>query len=410
LLGRIEYQKGNFQGALQLFDGIHLSGLVQSMRFHASEKPSTRSHKKGKNQKPGTLSNFLHASSLLIEAIYLKAKSLQKLGALEGAVPFGFALVLRGLFLLVYVDSCLEVDVCMNGFADAADECKVVLELMEEAFPGGMPSTWGDTKMAMMVNKMSVLYPQLLAQAGDNDRAIPAYRQALLSCLSPNEDTLAALQKEFAVLLLYGGVDASPSPPGSRDGAYVPKSNTEEAILLLLLLLRRNILSQGVFDTSVLDHLSFALSVCGQSEVLAHQYEELLPGTMPRTDRWYNLALCYCGAGEDDRALNLLRKSLSPVERPNDLASLLLAASICAAQKDLAMEGVGYAQRALEQMSPELMYMKSRALHILGVAHGTQARVAASDSERVKLQLEALKALQVRHPTTFFFWSLKCLI
>lgn len=287
-----------------------------------------------------------------------------------------------------------------------------MLDLMEEAFPEGMPSTWGDTKVAMLVNKISVLYPQLLAQEGLNDRAVPAYRQALLSTWGPNENTLAALQKEFAILLLYGGVDASssiPSPPDSRDGGYVPKNNTEEAILLLLLLLRRNILSKGVFDHSVLDHLSFALSVCGQSAVLAHQYEELLPGTMTRTDRWYDLALCYCGAGEDDLALNLLRKSLSPVERPNDVASLLLAASMCAARKNLAMEGVGYAERALEQMSPELMYMKSRALHILGVAFGTQARVASSDSERGQLQHKAVEALQVCQSTAFFFCSLPVL-
>lgn len=288
-----------------------------------------------------------------------------------------------------------------------------MLDLMKEAFPGGMPSAWGDTKVAMLVNKMSVLYPQLLAQEGLNDRAIPAYRQALLSTWGLNEDTLAALQKEFAILLLYGGVDGSsstPSPPGSRDGGYVPKNNTEEAILLLLLLLRRNIMSRGVFDSSVLDHLSFALSVCGQSGVLAHQFEELLPGTLPRTGRWYNLALCYCGAGQDDLALNVLRKSLSPVERPNDVASLLLAGNICASQKALAMEAVGYAQRALELMSPELMYTKSRALHILGVAFGTQARVPSSDSERGKLQHGALKALQVRYSTAFFFWCFSCLI
>ncbi|KAG0557985.1 hypothetical protein KC19_11G170800 [Ceratodon purpureus] len=363
LLGRIEYQKGNFQGALQLFDGIHVSGLAQSIRFFASEKTVSRSHKKERKQKTGTSNNFLHACSLLIEAIYLKAKSFQKLGALE----------------------------------DAAHECKIVLDLMEEAIPGCMPNTWRDTKVAKLVSKMSILYPQLLAQEGLNDRAVPAYRQALLNTWDPSEETLAALQKEFAILLLYGGVDASssaPSPPDSRDGGYVPKNNTEEAVLLLLLLLRRNILSKGVFDHSVLDHLAFALSVCGQSGVLAHQYEELLPGTLARTDRWYNLALCYRGAGQDDLALNLLRKSLSPAERPNDVASLLLAANLCAARKEYAMEGVGYAKRALELMSPELLYMKSRALHILGVATGTQARVASSDSERGKLHHEAIEALQ----------------
>lgn len=86
MLGRIEYRKGNFQGALRLLEGIHLSGLAQSLRYFASERTSWH-HKKGKNQKPGTLKNFLHASSLLIEALYLKAKSFQKLGALEGACP-----------------------------------------------------------------------------------------------------------------------------------------------------------------------------------------------------------------------------------------------------------------------------------------------------------------------------------
>ena len=280
-----------------------------------------------------------------------------------------------------------------------------MLDLMEEAFPEGMPSTWGNSKVAILVNKMSILYPQLLAQEGLNDKAVPAYRQALLSTWGPNEDTLAALQKEFAILLLYGGVDASsstPSPPASRDGGYIPKSNTEEAILLLLLLLRRNILSRGVFDQSVLDHLAFALSVCGQFGLLAHQYEEILPSTMTRTDRWYNLALCYFGAGKDDLALNLLRKILSPVERPDDVPSLLLAANLCAVRKEFAMEGADYAKRALELMSPELMYIKSRALHIFGVAIGTYARIAPSDSERGRLQHEALEALQVsQQPESF---------
>ena len=90
------------EGALQFFDGIHLSGLAQSMRFHGAQKTSTRSQKKGKNQKPGTLSNFLHASSLLIEAMYTKAKSFLKLGALKGdihRVPVDFTLVLLGLCL-----------------------------------------------------------------------------------------------------------------------------------------------------------------------------------------------------------------------------------------------------------------------------------------------------------------------
>lgn len=78
----MEFQKGNWQGAIQLFEGIHLGGLLARMRFFASEKGQVS--KKVKNSKASELSNFLHASSLLIEAIYLKARSLQKIGALAG--------------------------------------------------------------------------------------------------------------------------------------------------------------------------------------------------------------------------------------------------------------------------------------------------------------------------------------
>ena len=98
------------------------------------------------------------------------------------------------------------------------------------------------------------------------------------------------------------------------------------------------------------------------------------------------------------------QKSVSPVETPNDVAALHLAAHMCAAQTGLAMEEVGYAQRALEQMPSELMHLKSRALHMLDVAFGTHARVASSDSERGQLQHNALEALQVHsNPFTMTF-------
>lgn len=85
MLGRIEYQRGNVEGALQLFDGIQLKGLVTRLRFFALER--VRQQKKGKASKAGAPNNFLHASSLLIEAIYLKAKSFQRLGRFSGLVP-----------------------------------------------------------------------------------------------------------------------------------------------------------------------------------------------------------------------------------------------------------------------------------------------------------------------------------
>jgi hypothetical protein len=86
LLGRLEYQRGNIEGALQVFEGIELTALVSRMRFFLLEAKNR--NRKGKPPKDGTLTNFLHAASLLLEAIYLKAKSLQKLGRLSGFYPF----------------------------------------------------------------------------------------------------------------------------------------------------------------------------------------------------------------------------------------------------------------------------------------------------------------------------------
>ncbi len=86
LLGRLEYQRGNIEGALQVFEGIELTALVSRMRFFLLEAKNR--NRKGKPPKDGTLTNFLHAASLLLEAIYLKAKSLQKLGRLSGFYAF----------------------------------------------------------------------------------------------------------------------------------------------------------------------------------------------------------------------------------------------------------------------------------------------------------------------------------
>ncbi|CAK9270652.1 unnamed protein product [Sphagnum jensenii] len=369
LLGRLEYQRGNIEGALQVFEGIELTALVSRMRFFLLEAKNR--NRKGKPPKDGTLTNFLHAASLLLEAIYLKAKSLQKLGRLS----------------------------------EAASECKNLVDTMETAVPAGIPSTWGDTKVAEMVAKAVHLLPQLLLQqSGCTNEALSAYRRALRGfswCL--DVETQAVIQKEFAVLLLYGGVEATSmsvsmvSHVVEGGSAFVPKNNTEEAILLLMLLLcseNRKVAAGGAFDTSVIDHLCFALSVNGQSTAMAHQYEELLPGILSRPDRWYNLALCYCGSADSSVSLNLLRKALSPVEAPDDVASLLLAAKICAGKSETASEGVRYAHRALELAKGDLGYLRSCALHVLGVALHVEISATTSDSERKKLQHQALQALQ----------------
>ncbi|MCI17528.1 tetratricopeptide repeat protein 7A-like, partial [Trifolium medium] len=75
LLGKLEYQRGNVQGALRVFDGIDLKAAIQRLQPSLSEKPP----KKGPARAESPSSVTQHAASMVLEAIYLKAKTLQKL-------------------------------------------------------------------------------------------------------------------------------------------------------------------------------------------------------------------------------------------------------------------------------------------------------------------------------------------
>ncbi|PKU63492.1 hypothetical protein MA16_Dca019301 [Dendrobium catenatum] len=153
------------------------------------------------------------------------------------------------------------------------------------------------------------------------------------------------IQKRFAVLLLYGGVEAGPPCLAAQtDGS---KNNLEEAILLLMILLKKWYLGQIQWDTSLMDHFTFALSQCKQTIILSRHIEEVLPGMYPRRDRWYTLSLCLCEAGHDEEALNLLRKVLHKHENPGDLRALLFAAKICSKDCLLASEGIYYSQNRM---------------------------------------------------------------
>lgn len=253
--------------------------------------------------------------------------------------------------------------------------------------------------MGEMVAKSVKLLPELLMECGRTTDAMAAYRRSLLRfswCVTVWDRM--HIMKHFAILLLYSGVEAPRASLGAHvEGAFTPKHNVEEAILLLMILLKmgNNKQQDGYLDPSILDHLSFALSVCGQLKALAHQVEELLPGMLSRPDRWYNLALCYCGAGDNTIALDLLRKALRESERPNHVGSLLLAAKVCAGRPELGSEGVGYAKRALQHAQRDLLSFRTCALHVLGVATRSRIQVAASDLEKARLHFEALEALQV---------------
>lgn len=357
LLGRLEYQRGNVEAALHVFDGIDLQVAIQRLQPSFSEKQPSR---KGRSRGDSQHAVSQHSASLLLEAIYLKAKSLQKLGRLN----------------------------------DAAHECKRVLDAVEKIFHQGIPDVQVDNRLQDTVRQAVELLPELWKQAGCYHEAMSAYRRALLSQWNLDDDNCSRIQKAFAVFLMHSGVEAGPPSLAAQvDGSYVPKHNLEEAILLLMILVRKFYLGKIVWDPSVLEHLTFALSLCSQTSVLAKELEEIMPGVFHRVDRWNTLALCYSAAGQNKAALNLLRKSLHKNEQPDDLIALLLAAKICSDDSHLAAEGVGYAQRAITNAQGRNEHLKGVAIRMLGLCSGKQATISPSDFERSRLQSEALKLL-----------------
>lgn len=358
LLGRLEYQRGNVEAALRVFDGIDLQAAIQRFQPSLSEKPSSKRNNKLRSDSSNSGSQ--HAASLVLEAIYLKAMSLQKLGKAT----------------------------------EAAQQCKSVLDAVESIFQRGIPDVMVEQKLQETVSKSVELLPELWKQAGAYQEALSSYRRALLSQWNLDDECCTRIQKRFSVFLLYGGVEASPPSLASQtEGSYAPKNNLEEAILLLMILLKKWYLGKTHWDPSVMEHLTFALSLSGQTSALAKHLEEVLPGIYPRTERWYSLALCYSAASDNEAALNLLKKSLNKNESPRDINALLLAAKICSSDYYLASEGVEYAKRAIAEDESLDGHLKSAALHFLGTCLANKSKIASSDHQRSLLQAEALKSL-----------------
>ncbi|WVZ90781.1 hypothetical protein U9M48_037048 [Paspalum notatum var. saurae] len=358
LLGRLEYQRGNLEAALRVFDGIDLQAAIQRFQPSLSEKPLSK--RSNKLRSDSSKSGSQHAASLVLEAIYLKSMSLQKLGkAME-----------------------------------AAKQCKSVLDAVESIFQCGIPGVMVEQKLQETVSKSVELLPELWKQAGAYQEALTSYRRALLSQWNLDDECCTRIQKRFAVFLLYGGVEvAPPSLASQTEGSFVPRNNLEEAILLLMILLKKFFLGKTHWDPSVMEHLTFALSLCGQTSILAKHLEEVLPGIYPRTERWYSLALCYFAASHNEAAINLLKKCLNKNESPNDLMALLLAAKICSSNYLLSSEGVEYAKRAVKDAESSDGHLKSVALHFLGSCLAKKSKAVSSDHQRSLLQTEALKSL-----------------
>ncbi|KAG4983707.1 hypothetical protein JHK87_028456 [Glycine soja] len=359
LLGRLEYQKGNIEAALHVFEGIDIAAVIPKLKVSISRRCEPN---KRRSQSDAMPPMSMHAVSLLLEAVFLKAKSFQALGR----------------------------------FQDAAQSCKTILDTVESALPEGWPENFvSDCKLQETVGNAVELLPELWKLAGSPHDIMSSYRRALLYHWNLDIEATARIQKEFSFFLLYSGCEASPPALRSQlDGSFVPRNNIEEAVLLLLILLRKSILGYIAWDPSLLDHLSFALSVSGEFKTLAQQIEELLPESMERKERYYTLALCYCGEGEHITALDLLRNSLNHRENSNCIKELLLASKICADNKVCVEEGIKYSCKAISQFNGKCMQMVAIANCLLGVLLSSKSRSAASESEKVFMQSEALSALK----------------
>lgn len=82
LLGRLEFQKGNVEAALRVFEGIDIAAVCPKIKVSIARRcEQPRRHSTSDTPLPMSM----HAVSLLFEAIFLKAKSLLVLGRFAGA-------------------------------------------------------------------------------------------------------------------------------------------------------------------------------------------------------------------------------------------------------------------------------------------------------------------------------------
>lgn len=81
MLGRLEYQRGNAEAALRVFEGIDINAIAPKIKMAISKKAASRSKLRSHWDVPPM---SIHAVSLLIEAIFLKARALHDLGRFKG--------------------------------------------------------------------------------------------------------------------------------------------------------------------------------------------------------------------------------------------------------------------------------------------------------------------------------------
>lgn len=275
------------------------------------------------------------------------------------------------------------------------------MDTVESALPEGLPENFAsDCKLQETLTKAVELLPELCKLSGSMNEAVLSYRKALLYDWNLDTEAATKIQKEFAVFLLYSG--CYPSPPTLRsqlDDSFVPRNNLEEAILLLLVILRKVVLGKIQWDPSIIDHLSYALSISGELRALARQVEELPPGTVERKEKFCTLAFCYYEEGEHLVALNLLRNILIDRQNIDCILELLLASKICSENLVYVEEGIGFACKALSKLDGKCSQVASMSNCLLGTLLSAKARSSASESNRLLKQSEALRSLETAERT-----------
>lgn len=304
-------------------------------------------------------------------------------------------LVNNGVIIFFFVVmNCNELDTF--SLLEAATECKIILDMVACALPAGMPQGFGeDCKLQEMFHRALELLPKLWTNAGLLDEAVTAYRRALIKPWNLKPQRLAAMQRDLAVTLLYGGVETVIPTHLHVWGETTPKNNIEEAILLLIILMSKMAHWEIDWDYEILDHLSFALSITGSFESLADHVEQILPGVYSRAERWYFLALCYSAAGHNETALNLLLKVCgnSEAKHTPHFPSFVLGAKLCSQDPKYAHEGIELSRKVIDLAKHQCEHFQGQGRRFLGVSYGAAARISIQDSERVICQRESLNIL-----------------
>lgn len=98
MLGRLEYEKGNYEAALHVLQGIDFTALKPRMvKSICANFSPTKVRSKGEKLKLPVNLMSVHSVSLLLEAILVKSKSLEGLGRFRGNYFFFFLSMVESL-------------------------------------------------------------------------------------------------------------------------------------------------------------------------------------------------------------------------------------------------------------------------------------------------------------------------